>query len=40
MENNRYHLFSFAEKEGLIKSSVLPDFELEVSLIFEDAAAG
>lgn len=37
MENNRYHLFSFAEKEGMIKSSVLPDFELEVSLIFEGA---
>lgn len=39
MENNRYHLFSFAEKEGVIKSSVLPDFELAVEAIFEDAVA-
>lgn len=34
MENDRYDLFSFAEKEGIIKSSVLPDFELEVQGIF------
>lgn len=34
MENNRYRLFSFAEEEGKIQSSVLPDFELEVSEVF------
>ena len=35
MENDRYALFSFVEKEGTITSSVLPDFELEVQGIFE-----
>jgi Uma2 family endonuclease len=34
MENNRYRLFSFAEEEGKIQSSLLPDFELEVSEVF------
>jgi Uma2 family endonuclease len=35
MDNDRYALFSFAEKEGTIKSSVLPDFELEIQGVFE-----
>ncbi len=34
MENNRYRLFSFAEKTGTITSSVLPDFSLDVEKIF------
>lgn len=35
MENDRYQLFSFAEREGKIKSSVLPGFVLEVKGVFE-----
>lgn len=35
MENNRYQLFSFAEAKGKITSSVLPNFSLEVSKIFD-----
>jgi Uma2 family endonuclease len=35
MENDRYHLFSFAEKKGKIKSSVLTGFSLDVKKIFE-----
>ncbi len=35
MENDRYVLFSSAEEEGKITSSVLPGFELEVKEIFE-----
>ncbi len=34
MENNRYRLFSFAEEEGVVKSSVLEGLELEVGTIF------
>ncbi len=34
MENNRYVSFSSAEKQGIVTSSVLPGFELEVSRIF------
>lgn len=34
MENNRYRLFSSAAEEGIVKSSVLPDFEVEVGAIF------
>ncbi len=35
LENDRYRLFSFAEKKGKITSSVLPDFSLDVRKIFE-----
>lgn len=35
MENNRYQLFAFAEAKGKITSSVLPNFALEVSKIFD-----
>lgn len=35
MDNDRYRLFSFAEEEGTIKSSVLKGFKLNVKLIFE-----
>jgi len=35
MENDRYQLFSFAEQEGKIKSTVLPGFELEVQKVFQ-----
>jgi len=35
MENDRYRLFSFAEEEGIVESSVLPDFELDVKNIFD-----
>lgn len=34
MVEDRYQLFSFAEKKGKIKSSVLPGFSLDVSTIF------
>ncbi|MFN0036394.1 MAG: Uma2 family endonuclease [Saprospiraceae bacterium] len=34
MENNRYRLFSSAAEEGVVKSSVLPDFEMEVKMVF------
>lgn len=36
MENNRYRLFSFAAEEGIVKSSVLPDFELDVKAVFDN----
>ena len=36
LEDNRYGLFSFAAEEGKVKSSVLPDFQLEVSEIFPE----
>lgn len=35
MQENRYRLFASAVEEGIIKSAVLPDFELEVASIFE-----
>lgn len=35
MEENRYRLFNSAVEEGIIKSSVLPDFELDVKTIFD-----
>jgi Uma2 family endonuclease len=35
MENNRYTLFSYAEDKGIITSSVLPDFKLNLKKIFE-----
>jgi len=35
MENDCYRLFSFAEEEGVIKSSVLEGFEGDVKNIFE-----
>jgi len=35
MKEDRYRLSSFAEETGKIKSNVLPDFELEISSIFE-----
>jgi len=35
MEGDDYRLFAFAEDEGKITSSVLPDFELDVKVIFE-----
>lgn len=35
MENNRYVLFSYAEDKGVITSSVLPDFKLNLKKIFE-----
>ena len=34
MVDDRYQLFSFAEKKGKIKSSVLPGFRLDVSKVF------
>jgi len=34
IENNRYRLYSFAEEEGVVKSSVLEGLELEVGLVF------
>lgn len=34
MENNRYRLFSFAEEEGAVKSSVLTGLELEMTKVF------
>jgi len=34
MENNRYRLFSFAEEEGAVKSSVLDGLELEMTGVF------
>lgn len=36
MQANRYEMTAFAAENGLIQSSVLEDFELEVSLIFQD----
>ncbi len=36
LDNNRYGLFSFAAEEGIIRSSVLPDLELEVAEIFPE----
>lgn len=36
LENGRYRLFSFAAEEGVIKSSVLTGFEMEVSTIFPE----
>lgn len=36
LQGERYALFSFAADEGKIKSSVLPDFELEVNAIFPE----
>ncbi len=36
MENDRYRLYSFAERKGKIKSSVLTGLNLDVSRIFED----
>ena len=36
MENDRYRLFSFAEESGIVKSTVLPGFALEVSGIFPE----
>ncbi|MFN4253526.1 MAG: Uma2 family endonuclease [Saprospiraceae bacterium] len=38
MEQNRYRLVSSAREEGTFKSSVLPDFEMDVSLVFENVA--
>ena len=35
LENKKYKLYSFAEKEGIIKSSVLPEFKLDIVNIFE-----
>jgi len=35
MEGDDYQLFAFVEEEGKITSSVLPDFELDVKVIFE-----
>ncbi|MBK8563640.1 MAG: hypothetical protein IPN76_09920 [Saprospiraceae bacterium] len=35
MDSDRYQLFSFAEEEGVIKSSVLKGFKLNVKQIFE-----
>ncbi len=35
MDSDRYKLFSFAEEEGVIKSSVLNGFKLNVKQIFE-----
>jgi Uma2 family endonuclease len=35
MENDRFQLFSCAEGEGKIKSSVLPTFSLDVAKIFD-----
>lgn len=35
MEDDRYKLFSFAEEEGIIKSSVLPGFKMNVQAIFD-----
>jgi len=35
MEGDDYQLFAFAEEEGKITSSVLPDFELDVKVVFE-----
>ncbi|MBI5917424.1 MAG: Uma2 family endonuclease [Bacteroidetes bacterium] len=35
MEDDRYKLFSFAEEEGKIKSSVLPGFQMDVKNIFD-----
>ena len=34
MENNSYRLFSSAAEEGAVKSSVLPDFEVDMKAIF------
>jgi Uma2 family endonuclease len=34
IEQGRYRLFSFAEEEGVVKSSVLEGFELEVGMVF------
>ena len=34
IENNSYQLFSFAEINGKIKSSVLPGFKLDITKIF------
>lgn len=38
LENKRYRLFSFAAEEGVIRSAVLPEFELEVSAIFPEGS--
>jgi len=35
MEGDRYKLFSFAEEKGIIQSSVLPDFKMNVRAIFD-----
>lgn len=35
IENDRYRLFSFAEEQGKIKSSVLPGFQMNVKAIFD-----
>lgn len=35
MEDDRYKLFSFAEEEGKIKSSVLTGFQMDVKNIFD-----
>jgi Uma2 family endonuclease len=35
MVDDRYQLFSFAEREGKVKSTVLPGFELEVKKVFQ-----
>ncbi len=39
MENNRYRLFSFAEEEGQVKTSVLEGLELEVGAILKFESA-
>ncbi len=35
MVNDRYKMTSFAEEKGKIISTVLPDFEMDVQVIFE-----
>jgi Uma2 family endonuclease len=34
MEHNRYHLYSFAQEEGFIKSEVFPDLVLDMKAVF------
>lgn len=36
LDKNRYGLFAFAAEDGKIRSSVLPDFELDVKEVFPE----